>query len=134
MKHTQPHYDQTILRYGLAIVYLWIAVLILRDPVGMSGVLQPWALALLPDIEGMMRSVGIANIGIGILLLLPSKQWYAGLFSTGHLLTVIAVTGITSVTIRNIGLIAMSVALLVDAPIPLWLRPRFARVRSRAKY
>ncbi|MBI1866493.1 MAG: hypothetical protein HYS02_01865 [Candidatus Staskawiczbacteria bacterium] len=44
MKKTAFHF----LRVGLAVTFLWVGVLIFKNPDGWSGYLQPWAMGLLP--------------------------------------------------------------------------------------
>jgi len=44
MKKTSFHF----LRVGLAITFLWIGILIFKNPEAWGGYLEPWAVGLLP--------------------------------------------------------------------------------------
>jgi uncharacterized membrane protein YphA (DoxX/SURF4 family) len=105
-----------VLRVGLGITFLWIGVLIFKEPGAWGGFLQPWAVGLLPlPLEQAMISTAIVNIVIGALLLTDVWTWLAALAAAGHLTIVLTVSGITDVTVRDIGLLAVALALLVDS-------------------
>ena len=107
-------YSFHILRVGLAITFLWIGILILKDPSAWSGYLAPWALNLLPtSLETMMIGIAILDIIIGVFLLIDVLTWLAALVGAIHLLIVLAVSGITPITVRDIGLLAVVIALAV---------------------
>ena len=73
-----------VLRVGLGITFLWVGVLIFRDPQFWSGFIQPWVAALVATI---------------------------------HLTIVLITVGIDVVTVRDIGLLAGTLA-LVWAKLP----------------
>ena len=105
-----------ILRVGLAITFLWIGVLIFKEPEAWGGYLMPWAANLLPiPIREAMIGTAILDVVIGILLLIDSFIWLAALAGAIHLIIVLAVTGITDVTVRDIGILAAMIALMVDS-------------------
>lgn len=105
-----------ILRVGLAITFLWIGVLILKQPEAWGGYLQPWAAGLLPvPIEEAMRGTAVLDLLIGALLLFDVWVWPAALVAALHLLTVLAVSGITDITVRDIGILAAALALMAEA-------------------
>jgi len=115
MKKTSFH----ILRVGMAITFLWIGVLIFKEPEAWSGYIQPWAVGLLPgSLEQAMISTAILDILIGLLLLIDRWVWIAALVGTIHLVIVLAVSGITDITVRDIGLLAGTVALMADSLPP----------------
>lgn len=119
MKKTSFH----IVRVGLAITFLWIGVLIIRQPEAWGGYLEPWAAGLVPvPLEQAMWGTAFLDIVIGILFLIDWKTWFAGLLAAVHLVIVLTVSGITDITVRDIGLLAAALAVLVDA-LPLRVKP-----------
>lgn len=105
-----------ILRIGLAITFLWIGVFILKRPEAWAGYLQPWALNLLPlPIEQAMMGTAFLDIAIGVLLLFGSFVWFVALVGAIHVITVLAVSGITDITVRDVGILAATMALVVDS-------------------
>ena len=104
-----------ILRVGIAITFLWIGVLIFKEPGAWGGLLQPWAADLLPiPIKQAMIGTAILDLVIGFLLLVDVWIWPAALIGSAHLVIVLVTTGITIVTVRDIGLLAATVALFWD--------------------
>lgn len=101
-----------VLRVGLGITFLWIGVLIFRDPQFWSGFIQPWAADLIPvPLESAMISTAILDVLIGLLLLVDVLTWVAALVATIHLAVVLITVGIDVVTVRDIGLLAGTLAL-----------------------
>ena len=112
MKKTSFHF----LRVGLAITFLWIGILILKNPEAWGGYLQPWAAGLLPvPLAQAMLGTAILDIVIGVLLLIDIFTWLAALVGAIHLVIVMAVSGINELTVRDIGLLAGTVALMIDS-------------------
>lgn len=112
MKKTSFH----ILRVGLAVTFLWIGVLIFKQPEAWGGYLMPWAAGLLPvPIEQAMVGTAILDIIIGALLLFDFFVWLAALIGVIHLIIVLAVSGITDITVRDIGILAAVIALMADS-------------------
>lgn len=112
MKKTSFH----ILRVGLGITFVWVGVLIFKEPQAWGGYLQPWAAGLLPiPLEQAMMGTAILDIVIGALFLIDCFTWLAALVGALHLITVLTVSGITDITVRDIGLLAGTVALAVDS-------------------
>lgn len=108
------NYSYHILRVGFAITFLWIGVLIFKDPAAWGFYLQPWAANLLPvPLETAMIGTAILDIVIGILLLINVWTWLAALVGAIHLVIVLIVSGINVITVRDIGLLAGVVALTV---------------------
>jgi uncharacterized membrane protein YphA (DoxX/SURF4 family) len=105
-----------ILRVGLAITFLWIGVLIFKNPESWGGYLQPWAAGLLPiPLEQAMIGTAILDIVIGAFLLIDFLPWLAALVGAIHLIIVLAVSGITDITVRDIGLLVAALALIIDS-------------------
>lgn len=104
-----------ILRVGVAITFLWIGVLIFKDPAAWGGFLQPWAAGLLPiPLEQAMIGTAILDILVGAVLLSGFFVWIAALVGSIHLIIVLTTVGINDVTVRDIGLLAAALALSVD--------------------
>lgn len=105
-----------ILRIGLAITFLWIGIVILKQPEAWGGYMSPWAIDLLPlPIKEMMIGTAILDIAIGALFLVDSFVWIASLVASIHLIIVLVVTGITDVTVRDIAILAAIIALMIDS-------------------
>jgi len=102
-----------ILRVGLAITFIWIGVLVVSDPLSWAGFIKPWAQNLLVfSLETTMTISGFLDIGIGILLLSPKILWRIGaVLGALHLASVLVVSGIDGITIRDVGLLASALAL-----------------------
>lgn len=116
-----------ILRVGMAITFIWIGVLILKSPESWGGYLQPWAVKLLPvPVSTALISTAILDILIGILLLIDQLTFAAALVGAIHIVIVLSTSGITDITIRDIGLLAGAIALLIEST-PISLRQYFIK-------
>lgn len=103
-----------ILRIGLAVTFLWIGFLIFKAPLAWAAYFKPWAANLLPvSLETAMIGTAILDIIISILFLIDSLAWLAGLLGAFHLAIVLIVSGINSVTVRDIGLLFASFAVFL---------------------
>jgi len=112
MKKTSFHF----LRVGLAVTFLWIGVLIFKNPGAWGGYLQPWAVGLLPiPLAQAMIGTAILDIAIGAFLLFDFLPWLVALVGAIHILIVLAVSGITDITVRDIGLLVAALALMIDS-------------------
>lgn len=104
-----------ILRVAVAITFVWIGILIFRDPESWGGMIQPWAASLLPvPLKQAMISTAILDIAIGFFLLVDVLTWLAAGLAGLHLIVVLATTGISAITVRDIGLLGAAIALLVQ--------------------
>lgn len=109
----------TILRVGLGITFLWVGVLIFKSPEGWSNFIAPWAVELIPfSLRNTMICVGIFDVLIGALLIYDVAVWVGALFAAIHMIDVLVVTGITTVTVRNIAILAGALALFIDSMPP----------------
>lgn len=109
------YYAFHILRVGLAITFLWIGILILRDPAAWTGFIRPWAeVLLLSTPEKAMIGTAVLDILIGAALLIDFLTFWASLLAALHLIIVLAVAGIDAITVRDIGLLAGALALAVS--------------------
>jgi uncharacterized membrane protein YphA (DoxX/SURF4 family) len=128
MKKTSFHF----LRVGLAITFLWVGVLILKNPEAWGGFLEPWAAGLLPvPLAQAMVGTAILDIVIGALLLVDIFTWLAALVGALHLIIVLTVSGITDITVRDIGLLVGALALMIDA-LPQWVLSRIPFLKTSA--
>ena len=113
-----------VLRIGIAISFLWIGVLIFKSPEGWGNMIQPWAATLLPvPLKEAMLGTAVVDILIGILLFIDLWTWLAALIGTLHITVVLVTTGITEITVRDIGLLAATLALAINTS-PAWLRSK----------
>lgn len=111
-----------LLRVGLGITFLWVGVLIFREPDGWGGLVFPWIARLLPvPLHGTMLFVATIDAAVGLLLLLDVGTWFAAFLASAHLLMVLLGTGITDITVRDIGLLAAAIAILRETPTPALL-------------
>ena len=109
-------YGYHIVRVGLAITFLWVGVLIFQDPAGWGGFILPWAQKfLVASPAQIMIGTAIFDIAVGGVLLVGAGIWIwaAALLAAVHLAIVLAVAGIDPITVRDIGLLAASLALAV---------------------
>lgn len=116
----------------MGITFLWIGVLIFREPEFWGGFVKPWAAGLLPiPLEQAMISTAILDIVIGFFLLIDVFTWIAGLLGMIHLLIVLTVSGIDSITVRDVGLLGATFALFwEDLPKKIkdkWKKQEFNR-------
>lgn len=103
-----------ILRVGLAITFLWIGILIFQEPEAWGGYLQPWAANLLPiPLKEAMIGAALLDITIGVFLLVDILTPLAALLGIFHLIIILAVSGINAITVRDIGLLAALLALMI---------------------
>ena len=117
MKRTSFH----VLRIGLAVTFLWIGIFIIRNPEAWGGYLQPWAVELLPiPITQVLIGTAILDMAIGFFLLINFLSWFAALVGTIHIFIIIIISGITDITVRDIGLLSGMLALMIDSsPLPI---------------
>lgn len=127
MKDTSFH----ILRVGTAITFLWIGILILKDPEGWGGYISPWAanLLILPLKETMVGTAAL-DIVIGFFLLVDYFTWIAALAGALHLIIVLTVAGINAITVRDIGLLAATIALFLSS-LPTNISQMFQRINLK---
>ena len=121
-----------ILRVGMAVTFLWIGILILKEPESWGlTYLQPWAMGLLPvPIKQAMVGTAILDILIGTALLLNFLVWLGALLGSIHLVIVLTVSGINTVTVRDIGLLVAALALTIESfpkslalKLRSWIKP-----------
>lgn len=62
-----------------------------------------------------MIMTAVLDIIIGFFLLIDSFVWLAALIGATHLIIILTVSGITDITVRDIGILAAVLALLADS-------------------
>lgn len=121
-----PAISLHILRVGLGVTFLWIGILIWRDPELWGSFMQPWAADLLvSSVENTMKTTAVLDMLIGLALLLGFWTWIAAGLAALHLVVVIVTVGLNDITVRDFGLLTASLALSV-ASMPQRLRARFS--------
>jgi len=96
-------------------MFVWIGVLIFRNPLSWGGIIEPWVNDLLLfDLETTMLATAIIDILVGGLLILNIIPWLAALVGSVHLIIVLVAAGINDITVRDIGLLAATLALTVE--------------------
>lgn len=100
----------------MAITFLWIGILIFKSPAGWAGYVQDWMLRLLPiPAEEIMVGTAIFDIVVGVWLLFDWKVWIPSGLAVLHIAIVLTVSGIDTITVRDIGLFAGNLALLFSS-------------------
>ncbi|MEK7519589.1 MAG: hypothetical protein AAB565_02310 [Patescibacteria group bacterium] len=104
-----------ILRIGIGLTFVWIGFLILKNPESWAGLIQSWVISLLSISPlNLIWGVGVFDIAIGSFLLLNYQVKIASFLAALHLFLILLVSGINTITVRNIGLLAGSLALLLS--------------------
>lgn len=112
-----------ILRVGLGTTFLWIGILILKDPQGWGGFVLPWAYSLLPfSLEKTMLGIAVFDIIAGLMMIVGYRTGWAAFLGALHLAVVLTVSGINTVTVRNIGLLAAALAVWTSSLPPDFLK------------
>ena len=112
MGRTETH----ILRIGLAITFIWIGIYIFRSPESWGALMHPWVRELLPIsfLKPIMLGTAILDVIIGGMFLFEGSTRRAASLASGHLVLILMTTGISEITVRNIGLLGATVALMVS--------------------
>lgn len=123
MKKPSYHF----LRVGLAITFLWIGILIFQNPEAWGSYIKPWALAWLPlSLVQVMVGTAVLDITVGVLLLLDIFTWIAAFVGAMHIIVVLVTSGITDITVRDVGLLTGALAISFEA-LPEWILSKFKK-------
>lgn len=126
--------SRKLLRVGLGITFLWIGVLIVRDPASWAGLIPAWMSPVAPDATAAMFQSGVLDIAIGLLLILGLWTWLAAILAFLHLIVVLAsVLSVQAwdIAARDVGLLFASAALFLEAKKPAFLVRSLARFLRR---
>lgn len=108
-------YSSNILRVGVGITFLWIGLLIFKDPTLWGDYLQDWAVALVPvSTKTAMMATAALDILIGFLLIVNLYTWIIATVAAIHMFVVLVSSGITAITIRDIPILVASIALAIE--------------------
>ncbi len=114
-----------IVRIALAITFVWTGVFIYMEPDIWGSMVAPWVLHLLPmPIHQVMIDTAILDICIGILFLINPLIWIAALLGALHLISVLIATGVSDITVRDIGLLGACIAVALSG-LPLSISRKF---------
>ena len=114
------------LRIGLGVTFLWIGVLIFRNPVEWSFYVQPWAAKLIPGtLAHAMTATALLDMLVGVLLLLDTFVWLAALLGALQLVVVMGTTAVSEITARDAGLLLAAFALMIET-LPAKFAARFS--------
>jgi len=103
-----------VLRIILGATFVWIGTMVWREPLAWGGYIQPWALNLLVGpLERVMLTTAIVDILIGLLLIFNRLTWLATAIASVHLIVILITSGINEATVRDIGILAGTVAITV---------------------
>ncbi len=100
-----------LLRLGLGATFLWIGIDIIRHPSTWLGYLPeslPFGLAR----ETALQINGVVDAALGVLFIINRFPRSTALLATLHLAGILIFYGIDAVTIRDVGLFGMALALL----------------------
>lgn len=100
-----------LLRLGLGTTFVWIGIDMLRHPTSWIGFLPttiPFGLSR--DLALQMN--GVVDAGVGILLIINRFPRVTALVAAGHLAAILIFYGVDAVTVRDVGLFGMALALL----------------------
>ncbi len=102
------------LRTGLALTFIVVGVYIWLHPTIWYSMLLPWAKGITVGgtARPVLQAVAIFDIFIGILFLLDLWTWIVALIASVMLVLSLAATGVSDATVRDIGLLGASLALL----------------------
>jgi hypothetical protein len=109
-----------LLQYGLSFVFVWTGILIFKDTPGWATMIEKsWVRNLLPfSPQTEMRVIAVFDLVVGAWLAVGISLWIPAALAALHLLSVLLAKGIMGPTYRDVGLLAMAVALaLMTAPI-----------------
>lgn len=104
-----------ILRIALAVTFVWVGIMILRDPVSWGAFVDQWAVDLIPlELNRLMFATGVLDIAVGGLFLFNIFTRFAALLASVHLAGILITSGIDAVTVRDIGLLGATLALMLS--------------------
>jgi uncharacterized membrane protein YphA (DoxX/SURF4 family) len=121
-------YAPVLVRYGVGIVFFLFGVDQILNPGNWSAWMPAWIGNLGVELDTIVVSLGIFNLAVGVLLLLGLFTRLAALLAGLHLIGVIYTLGWNDITIRDIGLLLASIAVLIYGRDKLCLDRKMRRV------
>ncbi len=110
--YSKPEFGISVLRIGLAIVYLWFGFAQIFDGASWVYLVPDWAVSLLHIPPAMIvLGNGIFEIVFGGLLALNIQTRISALLLALHLVPIASQLGLTETGIRDFGLIMATFAL-----------------------
>ncbi len=109
-----------LLRTGLAVTFLWVGVLILRDTSMWVYPMLPWAKQLLTvggSLKPVLQAVAVLDLVVGAALILNLGTWIAAVVGAMVLIVALVVTGASGALAMNFGILGACLAVaLMSAP------------------
>lgn len=103
-----------ILRVGMGITFLWVGILIFREPEFWSGFMPVFVIKMFDNLIPFTMLTGVVDVLIGLFLLFDLLTFWIALIAFAHLIGILLLTGIDDTTVRDIGLAAGAFALAVE--------------------
>ena len=108
-----PQAALTVLRYGLAIIFIWFAIAQLSDPSAWTSYLPSWVASLpMPAVTFVMCNA-LFELVAAVLLILGAWTRITALLLSLHLFGIALSLGYNAVAVRDLGLAFASLALAV---------------------
>jgi uncharacterized membrane protein YphA (DoxX/SURF4 family) len=105
-----------ITQLGLAFVFVWTGILIFMDMPSWTGIIEKsWVKNFVPSAHFAMQATAVFDIIVGAWLFSGIVLWIPALLAALHLVSVLLVTGIMGPSYRDVGLLAMAVALTLHS-------------------
>ena len=101
-----------ILRVGLGLTFVWISIDMFRHPDTWIGFL-PGTIPLDLSRETALQLIAIFDAALGVLLITGHFARIVSFLAAIHLLGILVVQGVDAVTIRDVGLLGVAVALFL---------------------
>ncbi len=104
-----------VLRLGGGSVFLWFGIDKWIHPETWFGYIPDWLWPLTPvGAEETLILLGIVEFAIGVALIMGKYVREAAILAVVQLVAILAVTGANEVTVRDVGLIGMYIALIIE--------------------
>ncbi|MDO8425131.1 MAG: DoxX family membrane protein [bacterium] len=111
-RFTGPSAAALLLRLGLGAVLLIFGYGKIADTVSWLGFVPPWMIGLLPmDPVQFLRVVGVAEVLLGVLLVVGWRVRIVAAVVALHLLTILAAVARGDLAVRDFGLFMAAAAL-----------------------
>lgn len=115
---TREEWGYTILRFGLAVVFLWFGFSQLLDGINWVGWVPEWAVQILHIPPAMIVLLnGAFEVVAGGLLALNILTRWVSLALAAHLALITVEIGATAIGVRDFGLMMATFALVFLVPV-----------------